>query len=46
MKAKKKFKLALLGPDSLRGKEIKNVFGQKKVPAFELARKILPGKAV
>jgi len=36
MKAKKRFKLALLGTDSLRGKEIKNVFGQKKFPAFDL----------
>jgi aspartate-semialdehyde dehydrogenase len=36
MKAKKKFKLALLGTDSLRGKEIKTVFGQKKFPAFDL----------
>jgi len=36
MKAKKKYKLALLGTDSLRGKEIKNVFAQKKFPAFDL----------
>ncbi len=36
MKAKKRFKLALLGTDSLRGKEIKNVFAQKKFPAFDL----------
>jgi aspartate-semialdehyde dehydrogenase len=36
MKAKKRFKLALLGTDSLRGKEMKNIFGQKRFPAFDL----------
>jgi aspartate-semialdehyde dehydrogenase len=36
MATKKKFKLALIGTDSLRGREIKNTLGQKKIGAFDL----------
>jgi len=36
MKAKKRFKLALVGTDSMRGREIKNVLGQKNIGAFDL----------
>jgi len=34
MNAQKKFKLALVGTDSLRGKEIKNVLARRKLAAF------------
>jgi len=33
---KKTFKLALVGTDSLRGQEIKNILSEKKLPAFEI----------
>ena len=36
MATKKKFKLALIGTDSLRGREIKNALGQKKIGPFDL----------
>jgi len=36
MATKKKFKLGLIGTDSLRGREIKNTLGQKKMGAFDL----------
>jgi len=36
MKAQKKLKLALVGTDSLRGNEIKNVLARKKLAAFEI----------
>jgi aspartate-semialdehyde dehydrogenase len=36
MKAKKRLKLALVGTDSLRGQEIKNVLSRKKLGAFDL----------
>jgi len=36
MATKKKFKPALIGTDSLRGREIKNTLGQKKFAAFDL----------
>lgn len=36
MATKKKFKLALIGTDSLRGREIKSTLGQKKFAAFDL----------
>lgn len=36
MKAKKRFRLALVGSDSLRGREIKNVLGQKKSGSFDV----------
>ncbi len=36
MKAKRRLKLALVGTDSLRGREIKNVLSQKKFAAFNL----------
>ncbi|MBN1938701.1 MAG: hypothetical protein JW843_03885 [Candidatus Aminicenantes bacterium] len=35
-KTKPKHHLALVGTDSLRGQEIKNILGQKKFPAFDL----------
>jgi aspartate-semialdehyde dehydrogenase len=36
MNAQKKFKLALVGTDSLRGKEIKNVLARRKLAAFDI----------
>lgn len=36
MAAKKRFKLGLIGTDSLRGREIKNILGNKKMSAFDL----------
>jgi aspartate-semialdehyde dehydrogenase len=36
MKAKKRFKLALVGSDSFRGRELKNVLGQKKSGSFDV----------
>lgn len=36
MAAKKRFKLGLVGTDSLRGREIKNILGNKKMSAFDL----------
>ncbi len=36
MKAKKKFRVALIGTDSLRGKEIKNVLSVKRFPLTEI----------
>jgi len=36
MATKKKFKLGLIGTDSLRGREIKNTLGQKKIGSFDL----------
>ena len=36
MNAQKKFKLALVGTDSLRGKEIKNVLARKKLATFDI----------
>lgn len=35
-KTKAKHRLALVGTDSLRGQEIKNILAQKKFPAFEI----------
>ena len=35
-KTKAKYHLALVGTDSLRGQEIKNILAQKKLPAFEI----------
>jgi len=35
-KSKAKHRLALVGTDSLRGQEIKNILAQKKLPAFEI----------
>jgi hypothetical protein len=36
MNAQKKFKLALVGTDSLRGKEIKNALARRKLTAFDI----------
>ena len=36
MAAKKRFKLGLVGTDSLRGREIKNILGDKKLSPFDL----------
>jgi len=36
MKAKKHFKLALVGTDSLRGREMKNILERKKLGSFDL----------
>jgi aspartate-semialdehyde dehydrogenase len=36
MAAKKRFKLGLVGTDSLRGREIKNILGSKKIASFDL----------
>jgi aspartate-semialdehyde dehydrogenase len=36
MNAKRRFKLALVGTDSMRARELKNVLGQKKLKAFDL----------
>jgi len=35
-KTKSKHRLALVGTDSLRGQEIKNILAQKKLPAFDI----------
>ena len=36
MKTQRKFKLALVGTDSLRGKEIKNVLAKRKWASFDI----------
>jgi aspartate-semialdehyde dehydrogenase len=36
MKAKKTFRVALIGPDSLRGKEIKNILSVKRFPLTQI----------
>lgn len=36
MAAKKRFKLGLVGTDSLRGREIKNILGSKKMSSFDI----------
>jgi len=36
MNAKRRFKLALVGTDSIRAREIKNVLGRKKLKVFDL----------